>query len=154
MIKEEVPDSRTLPTSKPMPPSIITSRRTVPNFGGRSIYRFRCPHHPQPVHDHLGLPGSRQFHPKRLNTTTPLQSLALYNNDFMLRQAGYLAERIETAAGPNLKASRSGLPYCLQPPAKRGGNGNFESVLEEENLLFSADPSSTQTNFSTSTRLK
>ena len=34
MIKEEVQDSRTLPTRKPTLPSTITSLRTVPNFGG------------------------------------------------------------------------------------------------------------------------
>ena len=34
-----------------------------------------------------------------MTSTTPLQSLALYNNDFMLRQARYLAERVEQDAG-------------------------------------------------------
>jgi hypothetical protein len=48
----------------------------------------------------LDCPDPANFTPKRLNTTTPLQSLALYNNDFMLRQARYLSERIEQSAGP------------------------------------------------------
>ena len=51
----------------------------------------------------LDCPDPANFTPKRLNTTTPLQSLALYNNAFMLRQARYLAARIEKAAGPNFK---------------------------------------------------
>ena len=51
----------------------------------------------------LDCPDPANFTPKRLNTTTPLQSLALYNNDFMLRQASYLAERIERSADPKPK---------------------------------------------------
>ena len=71
-----------------------------PNLWRRSIYRFVVRTTPNRFMTTLDCPDPANFTPKRLNTTTPLQSLALYNNDFMLRQARYLAERIENAAGP------------------------------------------------------
>ncbi|MEC7400996.1 MAG: DUF1553 domain-containing protein, partial [Verrucomicrobiota bacterium] len=74
-----------------------------PKLWRRSIYRFVVRTTPNRFMTTLDCPDPANFTPKRLNTTTPLQSLALYNIDFMLRQAGYLADRIETAAGPNLK---------------------------------------------------
>jgi hypothetical protein len=71
-----------------------------PKLWRRSIYRFVVRTTPNRFMTTLDCPDPANFTPKRLNTTTPLQSLALYNNDFMLRQARYLAERIENAAGP------------------------------------------------------
>ena len=71
-----------------------------PKLWRRSIYRFVVRTTPNRFMTTLDCPDPANFTPKRLNTTTPLQSLALYNNDFMLRQARYLAERIEQSAGP------------------------------------------------------
>ena len=70
-----------------------------PKLWRRSIYRFVVRTTPNRFMTTLACPDPANFTPKRLNTTTPLQSLALYNNDFMLRQARYLAKRIEKAAG-------------------------------------------------------
>ncbi len=50
----------------------------------------------------LDCPDPANFTPKRLTTTTPLQSLALYNNEFMLKQAQYFANRLQAEAGDNL----------------------------------------------------
>ena len=47
----------------------------------------------------LDCPDPANLTPKRSTTTTPLQSLALYNNEFILRQAQYLAQRVEREAG-------------------------------------------------------
>jgi hypothetical protein len=41
--------------------------------------------------------------PKRAVTTTPLQSLALLNNSFVLRMANHFAARIKTEAGDNIQ---------------------------------------------------
>ena len=71
-----------------------------PKLWRRSIYRFVVRTTPNRFMTTLDCPDPANFTPKRLNTTTPLQSLALYNNEFMLRQARYLAERIKNAAGP------------------------------------------------------
>jgi hypothetical protein len=67
----------------------------------RSIYRYIVRTTPDRFMSTLDCPDPANLTAKRLTTTTPLQSLALYNNDFMLRQARYFAERIENEAGQN-----------------------------------------------------
>ncbi|MEQ9071046.1 MAG: DUF1553 domain-containing protein, partial [Gimesia chilikensis] len=52
----------------------------------------------------LDCPDPANLTARRLTTTTPLQSLALYNNDFMLRQARYFAERIKEEVGSQTDA--------------------------------------------------
>jgi hypothetical protein len=47
----------------------------------------------------LDCPDPANLTPKRLSTTTPLQALTLSNNPFMLKQAGYFAERLKEKAG-------------------------------------------------------
>ncbi|MFT5042781.1 MAG: hypothetical protein ACI8TX_003774 [Hyphomicrobiaceae bacterium] len=71
----------------------------TPKLWKRSIYRYVVRTTPDQFLSTLDCPDPANFTPKRLTTTTPLQSLALYNNDFMLRQSRYLAERIELGVG-------------------------------------------------------
>ncbi len=75
-----------------------------PEFWRRSIYRFVVRTTPNVFMNALDCPDPANLTPKRLTTTTALQSLALYNNDFMLRQARYLAERLQTDAGDSVDA--------------------------------------------------
>ncbi|MFT5470343.1 MAG: mono/diheme cytochrome c family protein [Verrucomicrobiales bacterium] len=70
-----------------------------PEFWRRSIYRYVVRTTPDQFLTTLDCPDPANFTPTRQTTTTPLQSLALYNNEFMLRQARYLAERIEAESG-------------------------------------------------------
>lgn len=70
----------------------------------RSIYRYIVRTTPNRFLTTLDCPDPANFTPKRLTTTTPLQSLALYNNDFMLRQARYFAERIVKESGNESEA--------------------------------------------------
>ncbi len=70
-----------------------------PALWRRSIYRYIVRTTPNRFLTTLDCPDPANLTPSRMTTTTPLQSLALYNNDFMLRQARYLAERIEHEAG-------------------------------------------------------
>ena len=107
-----------------------------PKLWRRSIYRFVVRTTPNRFMTTLDCPDPANFTPKRLNTTTPLQSLALYNNDFMLRQADYLAERIETAAGPNLKKQiNQAFRIVFNRPPNEEEMEISKSVLEEENLF-------------------
>ncbi len=107
-----------------------------PKLWRRSIYRFVVRTTPNRFMTTLDCPDPANFTPKRLNTTTPLQSLALYNNDFMLRQAGYLAERIEKAAGPNLKEQiDQAFRIVFNRPPNEEEMEISESVLKEENLF-------------------
>ncbi len=70
-----------------------------PELWRRSIYRYIVRTTPDQFLTTLDCPDPANLTPKRITTTTPLQSLALFNNDFMLRQARYFAERIGREAG-------------------------------------------------------
>ena len=67
----------------------------------RSIYRFVVRTTPQQFLTTLDCPNPANLTPARTITTTALQSLALLNNDFMLKQAGHFAARLEIEAGPD-----------------------------------------------------
>ena len=75
-----------------------------PALWRRSIYRYIVRTTPDRFLTTLDCPDPANLTPKRLTTTTPLQSLALYNNAFMLKQARYFAERLKTESGPNANA--------------------------------------------------
>jgi hypothetical protein len=75
-----------------------------PELWRRSIYRFIVRSTPHTFMSTLDCPNPANLTPARLETTTALQSLALMNNDFMLRQAGHWARRLEAEAGPDAAA--------------------------------------------------
>ena len=64
-----------------------------------SIYRFVVRTTPQQFLTTLDCPNSANLTPARTVTTTALQALALLNDEFMLKQAGYFAGRLEKEAG-------------------------------------------------------
>ncbi|MEZ6110593.1 MAG: DUF1553 domain-containing protein [Pirellulaceae bacterium] len=70
-----------------------------PDMWRRSIYRFVVRSTPHRFMTTLDCPNPANLTPRRLQTTTALQSLAMLNNDFMLKQAEYLAKRISTEVG-------------------------------------------------------
>lgn len=72
-----------------------------PSLWRRSIYRYIVRATPNRFLTTLDCPDPANLTPSRMVTTTPLQSLALYNNDFMLRQSRYFAQRLEQEAGNN-----------------------------------------------------
>ena len=87
----------------------------------RSIYRYIVRTTPDRFLTTLDCPDPANLTPKRLTTTTPLQSLALYNNDFMLRQARYFAQRLEKEAGKDasVQVKRAfALTFGRQPSAE------------------------------------
>jgi mono/diheme cytochrome c family protein len=71
-----------------------------PELWRRSVYRFIVRTTPPQFMTTLDCPDPANMTPVRNVTTTPLQSLALFNNDFMLKQAKYFAERLR-AEHPN-----------------------------------------------------
>ncbi|MFP6897906.1 MAG: DUF1553 domain-containing protein [Roseibacillus sp.] len=80
-----------------------------PALWRRSIYRYIVRTTPDRFLTTLDCPDPANFTPVRLITTTPLQSLALYNNEFMLRQARYFAQRVEKEArnSPSARMARA-----------------------------------------------
>jgi hypothetical protein len=85
-----------------------------PELWRRSIYRFIVRSTPHAFMTTLDCPNPANLAPARLETTTALQSLALLNNDFMLRQAGHWAKRLEKDAGADPVAQvRRGFALAL-----------------------------------------
>ena len=68
-----------------------------PDLWRRTIYRFVVRTTPDPFLTTLDCPNAANLTPARNITTTALQSLALLNDEFMLKQAGYFAERLTAA---------------------------------------------------------
>ncbi len=69
-----------------------------PDLWRRSVYRFVVRTTPQQFLATLDCADPANFTPKRNVTTTALQSLAMFNNDFMLQQSAYFAERLQRDA--------------------------------------------------------
>jgi hypothetical protein len=65
-----------------------------PELWRRSIYRFVVRTSPEPFLATLDCPNAANLSPTRNVTTTALQSLALLNTEFMLKQAEYFAARL------------------------------------------------------------
>ena len=65
-----------------------------PELWRRSVYRFVVRTTPHQFMSTLDCPDPANLTPARVTTTTALQALALSNNEFMLRQAEYLASRV------------------------------------------------------------
>lgn len=74
-----------------------------PKGSRRSVYRFLFRTLPDPFMEALDCPAGDQIMPARTNSVTVQQSLALWNDAFMLRQAEHLAARLERDA-PNTPA--------------------------------------------------
>jgi len=66
-----------------------------PDLWRRSIYRFIVRTTPHQFMSTLDCPDPANFTPARAQTTTALQALTLSNNEFMLQQARFLAERVQ-----------------------------------------------------------
>ena len=64
----------------------------------RSVYRFLFRTLPDPFMEALDCPAGDQIMPLRTNSVTVQQSLALWNDAFMLRQAEHFAARLERSA--------------------------------------------------------
>jgi hypothetical protein len=67
----------------------------------RSVYRLIVRSVPDPFMTTLDCADSSAVVPKRNETITPLQSLALLNNKFMVRMAEHFAARVEPAGPSN-----------------------------------------------------
>lgn len=68
-----------------------------PSSHRRAIYRFIVRSQPDPFMTTLDCADSSQSVPKRDETVTPLQALALLNNKFMLSMSQHFAHRIQSA---------------------------------------------------------
>jgi mono/diheme cytochrome c family protein len=76
----------------------------TPELSRRSIYRFVVRTTPHQFLTTLDCPDPANLTPARSVTTTALQALTLSNNEFMLRQAERLKQRIENEVSPSREA--------------------------------------------------
>ncbi len=83
----------------------------------------------------LDCPDPANLSPARTQTTTALQALTLSNNEFMLRQARYLATRIENEAVDTSSRVRRAFELCFQriPTGEELRAG--ESLVTEQGLF-------------------
>ncbi|HUS36621.1 MAG TPA: DUF1549 and DUF1553 domain-containing protein [Verrucomicrobiae bacterium] len=70
-----------------------------PGADRRSVYRFVYRGLPDPFMDALDFPDAAQLAPTRPFSASPLQSLALLNNDFVLYHCEVLAKRAQSVKG-------------------------------------------------------
>ena len=84
----------------------------APGANRRSVYRFLCPHVPDPFMDALDCPDANLLTPKRNTTLTALQALSLLNDPFVLRQCEHLAARLKKER-PGDRAGQITLLYSL-----------------------------------------
>ncbi len=123
-----------------------------PELWRRSIYRFIVRSTPHTFMTTLDCANPANLTPARLETTTALQSLALLNNDFMLRQAGHLAGRLEREAGsdPSAQVRRAYSLALVREPdeaeltaavalVNRAGLPQFCRMLFNTNEFFYVD---------------
>lgn len=88
-----------------------------PSFQRRSIYRTWARSGRNPLLDVLDCPDPSTTTPRRANTTTPLQALALLNQSFVLRAADAMAQRAARECGNDLTAQVEGVyQWTLQRP--------------------------------------
>jgi hypothetical protein len=75
-----------------------------PQYNRRTVYRASVATGKSPLLTVLDCPAPSLSAPKRQETTTPLQALALMNDSFVQRQAEKMAERILAESGNSATA--------------------------------------------------
>jgi len=106
-----------------------------PDVWRRSIYRFIVRTTPHRFMTTLDCPDPANLTPARMQTTTALQALTLSNNDFMLRQAGYLATRVENEAPDTYARIRRAFELCFQRPPSAEELRAAQALVTEQNLF-------------------
>jgi hypothetical protein len=106
-----------------------------PELWRRSIYRFVVRTTPHRFMTTLDCPDPANLTPARMQTTTALQALALSNNDFMLRQARYLATRVENESPDTASRIRRAFELCFQRSPSAEEQREAGQLLAEQNLF-------------------
>ena len=80
-------------------PDYVLLEKPGPQTWRRSVYRYNIRTFSSPLMSAFDCPDPSISTPSRSRSTTPLQSLSLLNNHFVVEQAGFLAERVRNGAG-------------------------------------------------------
>ncbi len=99
----------------------------------RSIYRVVWRGIPDPFMETLDFPDLALLTPKRSFSVSALQSLSLYNNDFVLHASGWISERLEKEAAPDQRVRRA-VQLCWQREPTSAELGTFEAYAQSYGL--------------------
>jgi hypothetical protein len=106
----------------------------APELWRRTIYRFIVRSTPSPFLTTLDCPNPANLTPVRLQTTTALQSLALLNNDFLLRQAAHFATRLESVTADRDEQVRLAFQYAFQREPDDAEHHAAQRLITETDL--------------------
>ena len=105
-----------------------------PELNRRSVYRTVVRSARDPLLEAFDCPDSAFKAPRRGITTTPLQSLTLMNNSFVLRQADRLAQRIKREADGQLAQVDQAYRLCLSRPLRSTESSSALSHVQKHGL--------------------
>ncbi len=106
-----------------------------PELWRRSVYRFIVRTTPPQFMTALDCPDPANLTPRRNVTTTALQSLAMFNNDFMLRQSRYLAERVAGESSDVDGQINRAFQLTVARPATESELTAARQLVEQQGLL-------------------
>jgi len=101
--------------------------------GRRSIYRVVWRGIPDPFMDTLDFPDMGLLSPKRSFSVSSLQSLSLFNNDFVLHASEWLAKKLEVEVAEKERIGRA-VQLCWQRELTSSELGVFASYVETHGL--------------------
>ena len=101
----------------------------------RTVYRFIVRSTPSPFLTTLDCPNPANLTPVRLQTTTALQSLALLNNDFLLRQTEHFAARLRAATADSKEQIRLAFQLVFQRNPDDAEQAAALTLLTETDLM-------------------
>jgi mono/diheme cytochrome c family protein len=109
-----------------------------PNLWRRSIYRYIVRTTTHQFLATLDCPNAANLTPVRDRTTTPLQALALLNNDFMRDQAARFADRLQQECGDDsaAKVERAFILAFSRAPSQQEKNAAIEMILKTDAATF------------------
>ena len=87
-----------------------------PEVWRRAVYRFVVRGGERIMLDSFDCPDPSVATPQRTVSNTPVQALTLLNNDFVLRQAGFLAERLDVR--PIVPTDRARVSDSIRPRSR------------------------------------
>jgi len=126
-------------TSKPGPQTTPVLNydevdRNAPGTSRRSIYRLVWRAIADPFLDALDFPDLGLLAPVRSTSVSPLQALALFNNDFVLHSSEQFALRLEKLGGTREAQIRAAFAHCHQRAPSASELARFSSLAGEHGL--------------------
>ncbi len=103
----------------------------------RMIYGAVVRQRPDGVFGVFDCPDGGQIAPRRTRSTTPLQALNLLNSEFMLQQAGVLADRLEKESGKDVNPlARRAFALAFQRQPDRDELAGAAKLIREQGLTI------------------